>query len=176
MNWKWHHAYTGLLIPSLLLFSINSLFLTIFMDLSHTIILLIHSINDKPAMFLKSVVAETSFDTSVSHGETKVRRTELLECTSPGHFLQLIEDVLYMVFSLTKLNLCWWKQYLRETELEIPFTWFHSTHLCNDVSSFKKNYTSHWEIDRKEVKWPKTLKDMWINTQWGERVVAISRD
>lgn len=75
MNRKWHHAYIGLLSPGLLLFSINSLFLTIFMDLSHTIILLIHSINDKPPMFLKSVVAETSFDISVSHQETKVRKT-----------------------------------------------------------------------------------------------------
>ena len=158
MNWKWHHAYTGLLIPSLLLFSINSLFLTIFMDLSHTIILLIHSINDKPAMFLKSVVAETSFDTSVSHRETKVRRTELLECTSPGHFLQLIEDVLYMVFSLKKLNLCWWKQYLRGTELEIPFTWFHSTHLCNDVSSLKKIILAIEKLIEKKLNDRKHLK------------------
>lgn len=158
MNWKWHHAYTGLLIPSLLLFSINSLFLTIFMDLSHTIILLIHSINDKPAMFLKSVVAETSFDTSVSHWETKVRRTELLECTSPGHFLQLIEDVLYMVFSLKKVNLCWWKQYLRGTELEIPFTWFHSTHLCNDVSSFKKIILAIEKLIEKKLNDQKHLK------------------
>ena len=138
MNWKWHHAHTGLLIPGLLFFSTNSLFLTIFMDLSHTIILLIHSVNEKPLMLLKSVIAETSLDSSLSHQESKIRRSELLECTSQDHFLQLIEDVLYMVFFLKKLNLCRWKQYLWGTELEILFTWFHSTHLQSDVSSLKK--------------------------------------
>ena len=92
------------------------------MDLSHTIILMIHSVNEKPLMFLKSVISDTSLDISLSHQETKIRISELLECTSQDHFLQLIEDVLYMVFSLKKLNLCRWKQYLRGTELEIPFT------------------------------------------------------
>lgn len=135
MNWKWHHAYTGLLIPGLLFFSTNSLFITIFMDLSHTIILLIHSINEKPLMFLKSVIAETSLDSSLSHQETKIRRTAvyLSRPLSAAYWRCPLHG-----FFLKKLNLCRWKQYLRGTELEIPFTLFHYTHLQNDVSSLKK--------------------------------------
>lgn len=138
MNWKWHHAYIGLLSPGLLLFSINSLFLTIFMDLSHTIILLIHSINDKPQCFWN----------------LSLQRLHLI-------FLSLIERLrqgelncwsvpLQAIFcSLLKMSSTWF--FLEEAEplpvetvlkgnwtgntLYLKYPLLHPTCLCNDVSS-----------------------------------------